>query len=408
LVVQSNQTMTTAPYSLGYHSNVSNDENRGVPSISKALACFGESKSASRGVSWRHTELSDWQVRLGSDRIYSVHRAILGEGHHQSEFFLAQFRCCPQQGITDLGAVLPELCWSKFEQVLDFIYGEDIELDPKSAVLLYKTAQILLIKALAEKVVYYLEAHLTQESALSILGLSLQLSPGLEEFEAAAIYMIAREFDHYHAREFVGFSADTVARILLHHNLHALDRHVCNTVTAILRASSTRGEAAETFGKLSRFIKQVDPVDALFLLGACGRFGHEELYSECLYAVTSTDFSQLLLSDFHAAFDVEAIIDLLDKDDLIVKSEDDIFEAVLSYVRSAQVTPEQLDQLWSVCRFAHMSAEKLCYTALLTECVPQDLVKFGLERALSGESRDTMASSTSWQLIACQSETSTA
>jgi hypothetical protein len=55
----------------------------------------------------------------------------------------------------------------------------------------------------------------------------------------------------------------------------------------------------------------------------------------------------------------DAVCHLLDQDELSVRSEDRVFDAISSYCRSSQnqLTPEQHDEVWSTCRFALLSDE---------------------------------------------------
>lgn len=88
---------------------------------------------------------SDWTIILGA-RHYHVHRVHLAS----SEFFKGCFGF--PAGQTDLTAILPQLCHGIFDSLLDYLYGEEITLQPETLALFAKAAHVLQITDLLSKV----------------------------------------------------------------------------------------------------------------------------------------------------------------------------------------------------------------------------------------------------------------
>eukprot|EP00397_Hematodinium_sp_SG-2012_P018816 GEMP01019295.1.p1 GENE.GEMP01019295.1~~GEMP01019295.1.p1 ORF type:complete len:440 (+),score=59.33 GEMP01019295.1:121-1440(+) len=104
-------------------------------------------------LSWRDGKWSNWIAKLG-DKTYKLHTFNLAKA---SLFFESTMNFNQSQGTdkseTDLTEILPQACWSSFEQCLDFIYCDDqssYQIDPASALYLFKIADILGISRLFE------------------------------------------------------------------------------------------------------------------------------------------------------------------------------------------------------------------------------------------------------------------
>jgi hypothetical protein len=91
----------------------------------------------------------------------------------------------------------------------------------------------------------------------------------------------------------------------------------------------------------------------------------------------------------------DAVCHLLDQDELRVRSEDTVFDAISSYCRSPQnnLTAEQRNEVWSTCRFALLSAE-YCMRAKNVSEIPKRWLDLGLEERKSGEGKS--AEGKSW------------
>ena len=107
-------------------------------------------------VCWTDSRFSDWTVRLGS-RVFNLHRFCLARA---STFFESHMEIAELQQTrhTDITEVLPKVCHSVFEDILEFIYSEnksDFFLgapQPKLVVML-KAAEVLGMTQLIEHIV---------------------------------------------------------------------------------------------------------------------------------------------------------------------------------------------------------------------------------------------------------------
>jgi len=95
---------------------------------------------------WRLPEnWSDWTIILGSQR-YAVHRVHLAS----SDFFKGCFGFpAPETNLTE---ILPQLCHTIFDGILDYMYGEEITLKSETLPLFVKAAHVLQITDLLSKV----------------------------------------------------------------------------------------------------------------------------------------------------------------------------------------------------------------------------------------------------------------
>jgi hypothetical protein len=145
----------------------------------------------------------------------------------------------------------------------------------------------------------------------------------------------------------------------------------------------SKEEASEVvFLKLSKYVEQVNPEDALFLYGVSTVFHSDRLYSIALKIVTSK-FEQFFKNSACVLSEIShfgAICHLLDQDELSVRSEDQVFDAIYSYCssRKNQLTSEQHDEVWSTCRFVHLSDEYCTHAKSVSE-IPKRWLNLGLE-----------------------------
>jgi hypothetical protein len=86
----------------------------------------------------------------------------------------------------------------------------------------------------------------------------------------------------------------------------------------------------------------------------------------------------------------DAVCHLLDQDELSVRSEDQVFDAISSYCRSPQnqLTPEQRDEVWSTCRFVLLSDEYCMHAKNVSE-IPEFWLNLGLEKRKSDGEKST-------------------
>ena len=136
------------------------------------------------------------------------------------------------------------------------------------------------------------------------------------------------------------------------------------------------------FLKLSKYVEEVAAKDSLFLYGLSTAFHSDRLYSIALKIVTSK-FEQFFKNSPCLLSEIShfgAVCHLLDQDELSVTSEDQVFDAISLYCssRQNQLTSEQHDEVWSTCRFVHLSDE-YCTQAKSVSEIPKRWLNLGLE-----------------------------
>lgn len=98
--------------------------------------------------SWRDGQHGDWTLRIGS-RSFNVHKIIVSTGERRSLFLDAAFRKpCGETAETDLTDLLPASCHAMFEDLLDYFYGEALELAAESWGAFMKIADVMQVPAL--------------------------------------------------------------------------------------------------------------------------------------------------------------------------------------------------------------------------------------------------------------------
>ena len=200
----------------------------------------------------------------------------------------------------------------------------------------------------------------------------------------------ALKFNHDEAHDAM-FAMDVRSAVdvldVAQRDFQADPRKVSRFVVEYLKRSK---EAEVTFGKLSKYVDLVDAGDALFLYGLSTACHSDRLCSIALKIVTSKfeEFSKSSACVLSEISHFDAVCHLLDQDELSVRSEDTVFDAISSYCRSPQnqLTPKQQEEIWSTCRFVHLS-DKCCMCAKNVSEIPKRWLDLGLEERKSGEGK---------------------
>ena len=273
---------------------------------------------------------SNWTITLNK-RSYCCHQIILGSGPRASNFFSSQFLFGETQ--TDLSQLLPEPCHGIWETVLDFFYLTNVTsvnfINVENIVPIYKTAQILRMKLLAQHCVHWLEEHLDHNTAFTILSAAIQLEPGLELVEKACTETIANQITICERDAFLGLDLTSLSQIFQQASKNVFgsrsDRKICNVVSNYMRHVSNDDEAV-VFLKLSKSItthvhliyksiQKKDPIirigfqiidqnDALFLLPMCIKYNIKQLRAICLQFVAKNVDTVLPHEDWPLVFSI--------------------------------------------------------------------------------------------------------
>jgi hypothetical protein len=308
---------------------------------------------------WRQPLFADWELKLAG-KTYRVHRTILAQGERMSHFFLAQFERWEDSGsCTNLDSLLPEPCWLSFEGALDYVYDGTLALEPAAVIPTLKIAHMLQIPSLGAACVAFLRASLSQSSAPTVLASALQLGPGLEPIIAECASIMAREFDSYPCEVFTRFPSQTLHALLGHPRLRASPEHLSRVAAAYIRSMDQVGlpELKEAFGRFSAYMKEIQPKDAVFLLVQAVRLGHRQCRTTCLRAVAQ-HFAHVDIGELAEIPDHATLVELLDDDELAMRDEDQILEAIARYTSAQRgmLTDDQVEECWAACRFADLTA----------------------------------------------------
>lgn len=104
--------------------------------------------ASSAKVTWRDSLHSDWKLVLGS-KSFPVHKVVVGVGQRRILFLSAAFRMpYGQADETELTQLLPRACETVLEAVLDYMYGDEIELTADTWACVVKVADVMQITSL--------------------------------------------------------------------------------------------------------------------------------------------------------------------------------------------------------------------------------------------------------------------
>lgn len=168
---------------------------------------------------------------------------------------------------------------------------------------------------------------------------------------------------------------------------------VSHTLVAYVRAgkANTEQDFTKIVGEIATYLSEVHPTDTALLLGTGLKLNNTEVVQKCKSSFVK-GFSQLSFSDLSSIQDHLVLAELFDRTDLAA-TEDEVFEAVLSYINSSGLSPDRAESLWATCRFAFLSADTCNKVSQLCENIPPKVFKWvslGLARkGLDGDALTT-------------------
>ena len=308
--------------------------------------------------------LTDWKIQVGTN-IYAIHKSLVGEGIRQSKLFNAQFTNWLNNNnqSTDLSDtdLLPEPCRSQFEATLTYFYNGVLHLDANNVVSFFKIADVLQMKHLAQQCVAWIKSNLHHETAIPMLQQAVLLSPGLEAIENSCIQACAVEFNSCQASDFLILTVLSLSKILQEASskYSAQDANVCHTVTTYVRQVD-ENDRAIVFLELAKRVIAVPKKaakDAMYLLGKSIKYNDDRVKDLCIPIVAS-NFDKLNHDDLAEIPDHSTVCKLLDQDELRVKNEDQVFDAIYNYCQNKDgLTKQMTENIWSTCRFIYLSSD---------------------------------------------------
>jgi hypothetical protein len=338
--------------------------------------------------------LTDWKIQVGT-KIYAIHKSVVGDGRRQSKFFNAQFTnwaTSNNNQYTDLSDtdLLPEPCRSQFEATLNYFYNGVLHLNANNVVSFFKIALALQMKHLAQQCVAWIKSNLRHETAIPMLQQAVLLSPGLEAIENSCIRACAVEFNSCQASDFLILTLLSLSKILQEASskYSAQDAKVCHTVTTYVRRVDEKDRAV-VFLELAKRVIAVPKEaakDAMYLLGKSIKYKDDRIKDLCIPIVAS-NFDKLNHDDLAEIPDHSTVCKLLDQDELKIKNEDQVFDAIYNYCQNKDgLTKQMKEDVWSTCRFMYLSSDcaikmlKLDINEIPSRCVQLALAASILKR----------------------------
>jgi len=219
--------------------------------------------------SWRTGLHSDWQLRLGPT-VYTIHKVLTGHGPRASAFLCSAFTTGQQLsavedafgscmvGETDLSDILTEQVWPFFDEVLDYVYSEVLNLTEENAVPLLRCADALQIRSLFLQCVEGINELLTASTAPRILGDTVVLLGGTlaEQISKAAQDVIAEHFDSYEMSELERIPTQQFVQILRRDDLSVMhENEVFDRVLEITEGMDGPGRTEEELNQLWQTVR---------------------------------------------------------------------------------------------------------------------------------------------------------
>ena len=327
------------------------------------------------------TSLADWSIILGTQK-YRVHKADLGHGDHESGYFNAIFKRWTEGSTeTDLSQSLRQECRHVFEEVLDFVYGVELQLSAETVVSHFHIARFLGIKKLMKCCIAFMKDNTDRHTSVPMLRKALILSPGLDPIIQSCISTLAVDFFSCATKDFLKLPMETVAAVLTNavKTTDARRLKVCNIVTECVRDLDGNDTAQQLmFHGLESLLSDIAPEDALFLLAKAIQFDLKRVHQLCLPTV-ALSFHSLNSDDLAKIPDHKTVCSLLDQDNLAVMHEDMVFDVILKYcnTKGQELSSEEQVAIWETCRFVLLSTK--CITKIMeVKHIPVKFVKLAL------------------------------
>jgi len=206
--------------------------------------------------SWRSGLHSDWRLRLGN-ATFSIHKVLTGHGARASAFLCSLFTTGQQLAggaayadsfETDLSSILPEQVWPFFDEVLDFVYTDSLQLTEENTVPLLRCADALQIRSLFLLCIDGINDLLAAQSAPQILVDTMALLGGAlaEQIQCAAQDVIAENFDSYRTSDLKRIPTGQLVQILKRDDLCVLhENEIFDRILEITEELNEDGRGSE-------------------------------------------------------------------------------------------------------------------------------------------------------------------
>eukprot|EP00475_Leptophrys_vorax_P040730 TRINITY_DN75_c0_g1_i4.p2 TRINITY_DN75_c0_g1~~TRINITY_DN75_c0_g1_i4.p2 ORF type:complete len:609 (-),score=149.00 TRINITY_DN75_c0_g1_i4:200-2026(-) len=370
-----------------------------------------------RNASWQAGSLSDWTltfiaVGVSQQKVYPVHRFVMGVGQRSSEML---YRIFMQSGPQVVGGnttveLINDLKISAskdqaeevfqrmnmvFESdVLPFMYDARVNFTFSNVFVIWRLAEHFQIHRLAEISKQFVNTNLIQKIAPKALEDSLLF--GFKDIAQRCTDIIASTVDSFDASELAFLDGLVLMDIFNNMKFSGNDLSKCKIAATSLVIRERVIKPQERAALLSLFDfnpEKYGMSGSLKLLQSVSNLSESdqkdvsELEDKCL-DVVSRSFPQLLegSGSLLLTLSIPQFEKLLHREDLKVVNEDQVFRALKIFTSSKtdQLTPEQRTELWKMCRFKFLS--NVCFEEAFDSNVPQELLDAAISsRDLAGE-----------------------
>jgi len=186
---------------------------------------------------------------------------------------------------------------------------------------------------------------------------SASLIPGLESMYMSYIPDLAYFFNIIESDTLSSFSSEALHAILASPNRNGnsdkINQVICNHL-----CKANVNEEKESFQNFVDYISDINADAALTLLIPVVHYKDQLLLSKCIQSLSKSFWDSISKPISDEVINYKLLCALLGCDDLCVKNEDQVFDVIKGFTETCNLTSEEKKDIWMICRFAFVSAER--------------------------------------------------
>lgn len=307
-------------------------------------------------------------VHGASKREYKCHRVILS---HKSAFFEMLFCARFMESKAEKVTVNFDDPDTVFPNVLEYFYKGETKIDPHLVVAMRVASDQLMCPELSDTVLTYLDTYLNPQNVFGILAKALAVNDDLV-LEKAMGY-VAKDFMKLQEPFNVAcptLPAHVFFGIFAHENLtkfNAETKERNKTVSKHVKDYCEKHKVMENIELLKMAIDAMvaseclTAAEATMFLVECEKHDLKEQATGCAKIIAS-NFHSVMEGDngFIYKLKPHSFTQMIDSDELFVKTEDQVFSLALEYVkRNPNVTETEKKDILGAVRYTFLSVAKL-------------------------------------------------
>ena len=170
----------------------------------------------------------------------------------------------------------------------------------------------------------------------------------------------------------------------------------------VISYAKRSNDVVNVFAMLSKYVTRIGAHDALYLLSIPTT---DRVVRTLALSTVAREFQRLVDENIYCVLseilNVDVVCAMLDRDDLFVKDEDQVFDEILRYCElNVSLSQQEKQKLWSTCRFTWLS-DDYCQRASTVHEIPKRLLELGRE---DKRKRAGASSSSGIPMVASQRE----